>query len=497
MYPINSESIEKYLLGPLDPPERRTPIELMNVRPQPKQERLLEACGLLDFFYNRGPVKPAVCSIIGYGGWKYGAKTFGKLILAATAALAYPGVQITFLRRTYSQIFGPGGAINDAQLIFGSLGKWRDEYRQHDFENGSKFYFRHCENESDVYTYDGQSWDIVLFDEATHFSWFIVNILLKNNRVSGPNGIPRPFTVMGTNPGNIGHSMYYQLFDVGRKITGEAGNKNYEQVKEVVDAGGQVRTTYFIPSKLSDNKIGIERDPEYAGRLLASDPTMEDEQLWETYAGQMFKEFDRTKHVIPMQFFPPEWPVITGTDGGYADPFCNLWAKIEPRTGRIYVFREIYQAGVTEDVQAERIQLAETKEEKVYVRYGDPDYFWKSKNIKGLIRTAADDYLDKGLFLTKGDGDRKNGVRKIHQALAKGADGKPLLQITENCYNLIDELPKLPVDPNNPEDVDPKTDKDHAFSALKYLMTNVEIYVQKGSNPQAQGMNPMMRAKGL
>jgi hypothetical protein len=423
------------------------------------------------------------------------------LMAMAIAGLAYPGVQMPFFRRTYSQIFGPGGAINDARLIFSGLGEWKDEQRQFDFKNGSQFYFRHCENESDVYKYDGQQFDIVGIDEATHYSWFMINYLLNRNRASGPNGIHRPFAMMASNPGNIGHAMYYHLFDLGRETKGERGDSGYMQLKEVVDEGGMIRKTYFIPSTISDNLIGVKRDPEYAERLRASNPRLEDENLWETFAGQMFKEWSQTRHVIPMQAFPESWPVITGTDGGFSDPFCNLWGKVEPRTGRIYIYREMYQAGVTEDVQAERIGLAETKREMVVVRYGDPDYFWKSKNIRGVIRTAADDYLEKGIFLSKGDGDRKNGVRKVHQYLQDGPDGKPLLQICENCYNLIDEIPKLPVNPNDPEDVDPKASKDHAFSALKYLLSNVEIYIPHGQEAQQQQAqqqaNPWTRIKGL
>lgn len=488
--------------------DQKKPLDVMRVRPQPKQEELLEACGLLDWYWDRGGITQCVASVIGYGGAAYGAKTFGVLILAAVAALAFPGVQIVFFRRTYSQIFGPGGAINDARVVFSGMGEWRDEGKEFNFSNGSCFYFRHCENESDVYKYDGQQFDILIIDEATHMSFKMVDYLMGRNRISGPNGLPRPFCVMPSNPGNIGHAWYYNLFDLGEKVVGLGGSTEHQQVKTVTNENGRRIRTYFIQSRIEDNPIGLSRDPEYPERLMTQDPSRARALLggdWESFSGQAFMEFDMRRHVIPMRAFPENWATIVGVDGGYYDPFCTLWGKVEPRTGRVYIFRELYQAGLTDDVQAEQIRMATIKEDNVMAYYGDPDYFWKSKNVRGEVRTAYDEYLDKGIFLTRGDGDRVNGVRKVHRFLADGPDGKPLLIICENCYNLINEIPKLSVDPNNREDVNPKTEADHAFSALKYLLSNVEVYRQRDDDEMPEdrrvnpgkGQSPLARVKGL
>ena len=502
---IDPKRIDDFLAG-LYPEERKVPLEVMSMRPQPKQERMLDACGLLDWYYGRGGIKPAICSMLGFGGAAYGSKTYGLLLLAATAALAWPGVQIVFFRRTYRQIFGPGGVINDARSVFAGMGEWKDEMREFEFKTGSRFYFRHCENESDVYGYDGQQFDILMIDEATHFTWFQVDYLYGRNRVSGPNGIPRPFTILCSNPGNIGHSWYYQLFDLGHKVVGEKNTTAYEQIKTVTNGSGKRIKTYFILSLMTDNQIGLQRDPEYPERLMTQDPARAGALMkgdWETFSGQMFVEFTRDRHVIPIQAFPSEWPVIVGVDSGTFDPFCALFAKVQPRTGRIYVYKEIYQAGLTADVQAERIVMATTKEENILVYYADPSMWNKESGRQNQFRSDADDYLSKGIFLSRGDNNRVQGCSKVHKYLADGADGKPLLQITENCYNLIEELPKLPRDTNNPEDVDPKAAQDHGYSSLRYLLSNVDLYLPKEAEKpadkrmQRMNPNPMMRIPGL
>jgi len=44
---------------------------------------------------------------------------------------------------------------------------------------------------------------------------------------------------------------------------------------------------------------------------------------------------------------------------------------------------------------------------------------------------------------------------------------EPRLIIFENCVNLIAQLPAIPVDKKNPEDVD-TTAEDHLYDALRY-----------------------------
>ena len=57
----------------------------------------------------------------------------------------------------------------------------------------------------------------------------------------------------------------------------------------------------------------------------------------------------------------------------------------------------------------------------------------------------------------------------MHEYLKVQQSGRPRLQIFNTCPNLIRELQSIPLDKNNPEDVDTHA-PDHAYDALRYLI---------------------------
>jgi hypothetical protein len=69
-------------------------------------------------------------------------------------------------------------------------------------------------------------------------------------------------------------------------------------------------------------------------------------------------------------------------------------------------------------------------------------------------------------------GSRISGKIEIHKRLMVDEDTEePRLRIFENCPNLIRQLNSLPLDKNNPEDVDTKAE-DHAYDALRYMVSS-------------------------
>ena len=492
---IDTEALDDFVDG-LMPPEPGDVRDDIRYKPQPKQEKLLEAAGLLAYYKGEGPAVEPIAPIIGYGGAARGGKSYGMLGMAAVAAYAFPGVQMVYYRRTYSEIEGAGSVMQNAYEVFWGVAEKRDNGRQWYFpKTGALFQFLHCENENDVYKYQSKSFDIIFIDEATHFTWEMVDYILTRNSRSGKSEIIKPFAVFCSNPGNIGHSWYMQLFDLER-MAEKIRRGHYDEPRHVLTPNEKYSDVFFIPAFLEDNKIQTERDPDYEKKLMERNPDTAQALrwgLWDVFTGQMFGAFSEDRHVIEPFEIPRLWPKWRAIDWGNDKPFCCLWFTTNMDNGRLYVYRELYQANLTDKLQAETIVLYTPPDEFISFTWADPS-MWKSQNKDGMFYTTADEYRKYGVPLTKANNDRLGGIRKVHGVLAPMMDGKPGVQIFKNCTNLIRTLPKLSKNPSMTEDV-AGGQEDHAFDTLKYGLTNVGILTASQSRkPQS---NPWLEQKGI
>jgi hypothetical protein len=259
---------------------------------------------------------------------------------------------------------------------------------------------------------------------------------------------------------------------------------------------------FFIPSYIQDNIIGLKRDPEYENRLKERNPDLAGALIegdWSIFSGMAFRNFDKEIHVIKQSDLPkdfrnfPKWRAV---DWGYDAPFCCLWFAKDPDIGRIYVYREVYAAGLTDAQQATQIVLSTPPEEAIAITYGDPISFSIRHSRGEVVYTSTDEYRDNGVIIYNADNDRINGKRKIDQLLASLPDGKPGLMITDNCINLIRTLPKLARSQTNPEDV-ALNQEDHSYSTLRYGLTNPGMHNKKRDQQQNNQLSPWDSIKGL
>lgn len=439
--------------------------------PQPKQLELLRAVGLSHFFEGGKPRAP-LAQVIGYGGAAGGGKSDVLLMVGVIAALAYPGAQVGYFRRKYPELEGPGGAIQRSHEILANNAKWRGDERKWTFPTGSILKFLHAEHEEDVTRYQSQQFDVLLIDEATHFTEYQVTYLaLTRNRLTVK--MPAPICVLATNPGGIGHEWFKRWFI----DSGPAGQVNAVNVQGPGGGSGKLITTWFLPARLEDNRILMERDPGYRERLEALPEVLRQQLLegnWDTNEGAVFREFRRDKHVIRAEDLPPGWRMwrkFMAVDWGRAAPGCALWFAIAP-DHRIYVYREFYfNGGHTRDMDAydaaQAILSLEADDEVVAYRVGDPS-MWAKAPTKGRHgKSIQEDFAAAGCALIQADNDRLQGVNRVHAMLKDAPDGKPWLQIVDTCRHLIRTLPTLPPDPHNPELVDTDAE-DHAYDALRY-----------------------------
>ena len=485
------------LLDELEPEAEADTRSAFSFVPQPKQRELLAAAGVLGWYDGTGEVVDAKAPVIGYGGAAFGGKSYGMLGLAAICALAIPGVQIGYFRRTYGELEGAGSVSQDAATMFWGVAKKRDGGREWHFPStGSLFQFLHCEHEADVNKYQSKAFDILLIDEGTHFTWEMIDYMLTRNRKSTNSRIRKPFCIICSNPGNIGHGWYMQMFDL-EKMTEKIKKGHYNQVQHILNPNKKWQDVFFIPAFMEDNPIGMERDPEYVERLMERDPETAAalrHGLWDVFTGQMFSQFNEERHVIEPFEIPLTWPKWRAVDWGSAEPFCCQFFTKDIDKGRVFVYREIYAADLSDEQQAKMIVTYTPEEEYIAMTYADPA-MWTKRNRHNEFFSSADEYFENGVPLTRADNDRLSGMRKVKGLLADLPDGKPGLQIFSTCRNLIRTLPKLSRSDTMPEDI-AERQEDHAFDTLKYGLSNIRAFGSPGRK-KTKSVNPWTEYNNL
>ena len=179
-----------------------------------------------------------------YGGARGGGKSFVSRIKICLLAFRYSGIQILLLRRTLPEL--RENHINQLQKILHTYEKdsskrfaeYKDSTKEFKFPNGSRIVLGYCDNENDVLQFQGQSYDVIVMEEATHFTEFQFQALTESNRLSG--NIKEPFNprmYFTCNPGGVGHHWVKRLFI----------DKDYRQ--------NEIAEDYkFIPSLVFENK---------------------------------------------------------------------------------------------------------------------------------------------------------------------------------------------------------------------------------------------------
>jgi hypothetical protein len=236
----------------------------------------------------------------------------------------------------------------------------------------------------------------------------------------------------------------------------------------------------FIQALPADNP---HLDQQYWNDLRSQPPDVQRAWIegdWYVFTGQVFQLRPGVHIVTPFEI-PEHWIRKAGTDWGYAKPFANLWGAQNPDNGRIVVYREAYETQLSDPRQAELIRNMEAPGEKVRIRYADPS-MWAKKTQTNTPTSSADTYAAHGIYLTPAVNDRLNGKRKVDKLLAPMADGSPGLLIFLTCVNSARTIPSLVYDKTHYEDVN--TDgEDHAYDALRYLLTDARDAAKK-SAPQ-------------
>ena len=284
----------------------------------------------------------------------------------------------------------------------------------------------------------------------------------------------------------------------------------YGEVIDDPDTGQRVA----INSDLRENRIMLHADPDYVKRLRASarNPAELAAWLhgsWDITSGGMFDDiwYD-VKDIATLKPFaiPPTWKIDRSFDWGSSKPFCVLWFAESDGTsvqlsdgkilntvpGDLFLFKEWY--GWTGEpnkglrMSAEEVGRGIIEREiqwgligKVGRGVADASIFDDTNNnsvARGLettVRINGREY--RGVYFDPADkrsGSRKQGwerVRKMLSSVAPNKDGTPRehpgLFVTTECPEFFRNIPSLPRDPNDLDDVDTDAE-DHYADALRY-----------------------------
>lgn len=239
---------------------------MIDIRPQPgPQEQFLRSAADITFF----------------GGAAYGGKTFA-LLLRHLRHINDPQFGAVIFRRTMKQVTSEGGLWDTAAELYAGMGaaSRQSPQMQWQFSSGARISFNHLEHEKNKLDWQGSQIAGLGFDEVTHFTsgkfWYLQS---RSRSVCSV----RPYTVATCNPDP--DSFVAPLIswwidpDSGYAIPERSGKirwfiRHGDEIEwgkrsELLDRrpGLIPRSLTFIPSKITDNAIGLEVNPDYIGTL--------------------------------------------------------------------------------------------------------------------------------------------------------------------------------------------------------------------------------------
>lgn len=409
---------------------------------------------------------------VGYGGARGGGKSHAIRTKAVLLAYSHPGIHQMIVRRTYPELTANHitplcvllrcNHMDKAQR----LAKYNDSKKTITFPNGSVIQFRYCDTEADVRRFQGTETDILYIDEATQMPEEWIKEL--DACVRGVNDFPKR-TYLTCNPGGVGHAYIKRVFIDRRYQPGE-DPEDYSFIKAVVQ----------------DNKILLQKDPDYIKRLEALPPKLKKAWLdgeWGAFEGQFFEEFsDDPEHYQDRQythviepFKPPlSWNIYRSYDFGYGKPFSFGWWAVD-HDGVAYRILELYgwngnpNEGIkwTPEQQFKAIYDLEQQHEylkgRKIIGVADPSIWDTSRGIS--IAETGERF---GIYFEKGDNARLSGWMQVHYRLKFDQNGYPMMYIFKNCEAFIRTIPLLQYDKTNVEDLD--TDmEDHVADDTRYF----------------------------
>lgn len=242
----------------------------------------------------QGPQEAFLCTkadIAIYGGSAGGGKSFG-LLLEPVRHMHNEEFKGVIFRRETPMITNPGGLWDESMKIYRALGASPHETRREwTFPSGMTLKFSHLQHEGDKFNWQGSQIPFIGFDEITHFTE--TQFFYMISRARSTSGVPA--YIRGTcnpDPDSWVAKFLEWWIDQDEKsptfglaIPERAGEIRWfirindemiwaDDVEELEFIYGEEfikenppMSVTFIPAKVTDNKILLEKDPSYIAKL--------------------------------------------------------------------------------------------------------------------------------------------------------------------------------------------------------------------------------------
>lgn len=433
-----------------------------------------------------------------YGGSAGGGKSYAMLA-DPLRFIENPAHRAILFRRTNDEL---RELKMVSQQLYPQLGlKWSQQESQWRHErSGATIWMTYLDRDEDVSRYQGQAFTWIGWDELTQWPTpYAFDYMRSRLRSADPYMVKHLYQRATTNPGGRGHQWVKKDFilpappnkpfwaldrETGEVLTYPEGYSIPEKV------GKPMLRRRFIPASLKDNPY-LADSGAYEANLLTLPEHLRKQLLegsWDVQEGAAFPEFNRKIHVVERFDVPRAWPKFRACDYGYSDHTGVVWIAVAP-DNQLVVYRELFVNRVTAVDLADMILEAEQEEN---IRYGVLDSsLWSNRGDTGP--SLAEQMIRKGCNWRKADrskGSRVAGKNEIHRLLqVDDWTGRPRMVFTDNCINLIAQLPSIPLDKTNPEDVDTHAE-DHLYDALRYGVMSRPVKTQPFSMSYQQEYRP-------
>ncbi len=444
-----------------------------------------------------------------YGGEAGGGKT-AALVAESVRQVKISRYRGIIFRRTNDEL---EQVKEEARRMFPAAG---GIYREGDntgiFPSGARIFLRYMQYNADAEKYQGREFQYIAFDELTHFTESQYTYLFSRCRMIDPE--MHCYVRASANPGGVGHAWVKKRFinkvpaDQDRNATpkwyygGKSPESGVWEEREVPPGTPFSSSRAFIPASRFDNKILMDADPAYEGRIRAmSDPLLAEALLtgnWDLFAGQFFTRFRKQIHIIDHVDIKKWWTIVRGTDWGFAEPCATEWLALD-EYGNGYFFDELYQNERSPAWHAEKI-LKKDLDYHIHTGYTGRDTF--SRNAMAWNKEETPDYMpnsyaasfaDHGVPLVAASQDRKQGWGLMHRMMDwKGEMLKngqfefelvPKLYIVRGkCPMLVEQIIAATRRETDPEDM--PDGEDHALEAARYALMHLNMDMSRQPEKQ-------------